>query len=168
MESNDSATRDRIVSFYVTQDDNEFPTENEVDRLFKGKHASGIDTEARQLIKALLQEDALKRPSMHQVAKYDFFTKADVDVFSLHRQAAFPLDVGDVSPAPDAQWSRRQFSSIWAPQPVAYNISLHQNKSTKAPEFGNTQNPIPEGEEASAFFSAVRHLPKRLDHILES
>jgi serine/threonine protein kinase len=109
LEADDAATRHRIVSFHV-QD-----SSREVDGLFQGKHAAGISAEARDLIENLLERDASCRPAMAQVAQHNFFWAGDassagatpMDVFSLHKQPAYPLDVGDVSPTPDSdQWSR--------------------------------------------------------------
>jgi serine/threonine protein kinase len=163
LEADEDSTRNRIVSFDMHE------SRNAVDRLFQDTHASAIRSDARDLIKSLLERDPSKRPGMHQIAQHDFFTKADVDVFNLHRQPAYPLDVGDVSPSPDAQWARRQFSSIWAPQPVAYNISLPDEDATFAYYEMSLSGPIPEGEEASGFFStgASGHLPTKLGHISE-
>lgn len=106
LEADDAATRHRIVSFHV-QD-----SSKEDDGLFRGKHAAGISPEARDLIENLLERDASCRPAMAQVAQHHFFLDASsgataMDVFSLHKQPAYPLDVGEVSPTPDSdQWSR--------------------------------------------------------------
>jgi serine/threonine protein kinase len=163
LEADEDSTRNRIVSFDVHE------TTNQVDRLFQDTHASAIRADARDLIKSLLERDPSKRPGMHQTAQHDFFTKTEVDVFSLHRKSAYPLDVGDVSPSPDAQWARRQFSSIWAPQPVSYNISLPDEDATFTYYEMSRTGPIPEGEEALGFFStgASGHLPTKLGHISE-
>jgi serine/threonine protein kinase len=163
LEADEDSTRNRIVSFDVHE------STNQVDRLFQDTHASAIRADARELIKSLLEREASKRPGMHQTAQHDFFTKAEVDVFSLHRKPAYPLDVGDVSPSPDAQWARRQFSSIWAPQPVSYNISLPDEDATFTYYDMSRTGPIAEGEEALGFFStgASGHLPTKLGHISE-
>ena len=89
---------------------------------------------------------------MHQVAREDFFTGAGADVFTLYQQPAPPLDVGDVTPVADAQWTRRQFSSIWAPQPQAYDISVNAT-NRQLNQTGYSRTPIPEGLEATSFFS---------------
>lgn len=163
LEGDDTATRNRIVSFDAHE------SSNEVDRLFQDKHAIGILPEAKDLIKSLLEREPSKRPGMHQTAQHDFFTNASVDVFNLHLKPAYPLDVGDVSPSPDAQWSRRQFSSIWAPQPVAYNISLPTEDETFSPPYdASLTAPIAEGEETTGFFSTTAgQLPGKLGLISE-
>jgi serine/threonine protein kinase len=163
LEINDEATRNRIVRFDVHD------ATSEVDRLFQDKHASGISSEARNMIERLLNRDSSKRPGMNQVAEHDFFSKSGVDVFSLYSQKAYPLDVGDVSPTPDAQWSRRQFSSIWAPQPAAYDITLPSNGNGAMPAaYGPSSDaPIAEGEERTGFFSSSGRLPTKLANISE-
>ena len=153
LEADDRATRNRIVSFDIGQDE----INNDIDQLFIDKHAAGVSVESRDFIKRMLERDPFKRPSMNRLAEHEFFT---ANVFELHRQTAYPLDVGPVGPTPNAQWARRQFSSIWAPQPEAYDISISTN-STK----NNTrttplsERPILEGAEATGFFSAVRKTP---------
>lgn len=145
---------------------------SEVDRLFEDKHSSGIESAARAMIKSTLQREPSFRPTMHQVAQMEFF--GDTNVFRLHSLPAYRLDVGTVAPAPDAQWSRRQFSSIWAPQPAEYDLSLpdESNSANHNMDIGlSSSGPIPEGEEADSFFglpSAHKaSLPKQLGRIAE-
>jgi serine/threonine protein kinase len=153
LEADDEATRNRIVSFDV----NVNASQSEVDRLFEDKHAAGITPEARDMIKSLLDRDPSKRPGMNQLAEHAFFTS---NIFALYSQPAYPLDVGTVLPAPKAQWSRRQFSSIWAPQPEAYNVLVPDGSSNDNAFLGPSADaPIPEGEEASGFFSPSGKLP---------
>lgn len=143
----DGATRNRIVHFDI----GEGQGLNDVDQLFVDKHAAGVNTEARDFIKNLLDRDPSKRPTMNQLADHDFFT---TNVFALHSQTAYPLDVGTVAPTPNAQWARRQFSSIWAPQPEAYNISISTTataSSTRTKPL--SEQPICEGNEATGYFS---------------
>jgi len=75
------------------------------------------------------------------------------DVFALFQKAAHPLDVGTNAPVADAKWSRRQLSSIWAPQPKAYDIS--PTTDSVAPETSHSLKtaPITEGDERKTFFS---------------
>ena len=163
MEADDEMTRHRIVSF-----DAKVSLDNdESDVLFQDKHASGINPDARDLIKRLLKRNAAERPLTNEIAQHDFFVKAGTDVFSLYRTAAHPLDVGDVSPVADAQWSRRQFSSIWAPQPQAYNLSLNNDSTSEGRRASASSGPIPEGEEATAFFSRFSTHPNNLRDISE-
>jgi serine/threonine protein kinase len=149
LEADDEATKHRIVSFDAT----EATAGNEIDRLFQGKHASGIISEAQDLIRCLLDRDPKKRPRMNEVAEYPFFP---FNVFELYSKPAYPLDVGNVAPSPDARWSRRQFSSIWAPQPEAYNLTLPDPSilgNTGTFSSASSQDPILEGEECVGFFS---------------
>jgi serine/threonine protein kinase len=148
IDDDDARTKNRIVSF-----DPGDSKASSGGTLFSDSHASKVEPLARDLILLLLSRDATERPTMNQVAEHEFFQDAGIDVFSLYKESAHPLDVGDVAPpAIDAQWSRRQLSSIWAPQPQAYDTSLD---AENAPTVGNDQSngPIPEGAEASAFFS---------------
>jgi serine/threonine protein kinase len=153
LEADDETTRIRIVSFNVDRVQNL----GTLDQLFDDKHAVGITVEARDMIKALLDRDPSKRPSMNQLAEHGFFT---CNVFDLYSRPAYPLDVGVVAPSPNAQWARRQFSSIWAPQPEAYNVTMSIGSATSGSWSGLTIDaPIPEGKEASGFFSASGKLP---------
>lgn len=148
LEADESATRSRIVSF----DAEGANSSGEQSSLFSDIHAVAIESNARALITSLLSRNAEERPSMQRVAQSDFFAGAGKEVFGLHKQSAPPLDVGDVTPVADAQWTRRQFSSIWAPQPQAYDILL---PSTDLPKnhMDAVKGAIAEGPEATAFFS---------------
>lgn len=148
LEADESLTRNRIVAFNV----DEGGKYDDEAHLFGDSHSASIEPSARKLIVQLLKRHAIERPSMQQVAREDFFAGAGTDVFTLYQQPAPPLDVGDVTPVADAQWTRRQFSSIWAPQPQAYDISM---KPTDRPmnQTGFSKGPIPEGLEATSFFS---------------
>jgi serine/threonine protein kinase len=147
LEADEVATKNRIVSFDVSID----PSTAGVDPLFDDKHAAAIPDEARDLITQLLDRDPSKRPGTNEVAEHAFFTS---NVFALYSQPAYPLDVGTVAPTPNAQWARRQFSSIWAPQPAAYNIALPTGTTARNETSVPVENgPIQEGEEASGFFT---------------
>jgi len=157
LEADDSMTRNRIVSFKHTSSNEMNQLQGDNDVLFgkDQKHAANIPDDAKALIRALLDREANKRPNMQQVAEHDFFDGQDV--MRLYQKAAYPLDVGGVAPAPpDAQWSRRQFSSIWAPQPQAYDISGASSGGTLSGSFSGVVSsaPIPEGDEAGSSFSA--------------
>ena len=148
LEAEEHMTRNRIVSFDVKESKND-----DEDHLFSDVHAASISADARNLITRLLNRHAVERPRMVEVAQHDFFAKAGSDPFSLYHQPAHPLDVGDVSPVADAQWSRRQFSSIWAPQPQAYDISINTEDSRISTRGGASAGPILQGPEGTAFFS---------------
>ncbi|GKZ00406.1 hypothetical protein MPSEU_000993600 [Mayamaea pseudoterrestris] len=162
-EADDDATRQTIVNFNVRDD-----AADDADPLFADKHASHVDSHARSMIKMCLRRDRSRRPLMEELSRADYFVAAGVNVFSLHSKPAHPLDVGGVNPAPDAQWTRRQFSSIWAPQPVTYDISLPDDtvKVTSMRRSSDTQ-PIAEGEEAVGYFSASSKKSVRLPPTVE-
>ena len=158
LELDDDSTRRRIVSFDVKENSG-----SAVDQLFADSHASSISDDAREMITSLLDRNASERPSMHSVAEMNFFANEKVDIFSLYHQPAHPLDVGSVAPAPNAQWSRRQLSSIWSPQPVAYSVALPEAGVKVTGPGEEDTSPIPEGEEASGSFRpyAYSHLVPR-------
>lgn len=162
LEDDETLTRHRIVAFH-----HEEAASGGRDLLFQDSHAAGIEPDAKDLIQQLLKRNAPERPRAAQIAQHDFFVKAGIDVFKLYRSVAHPLDVGDVSPVADAKWSRRQFSSIWAPQPQAYDISLPTDDMPSGPRGIYSSGPIPEGEEAAAFFSRSSTHPNNLRHISE-
>lgn len=74
----------------------------------------------RLLVRALMEPDLLTRLGVEHAAKHEFLVHGGVDVFSLHRQKPVELAQGTVAPTPNAAWSRRQNSMIWAPMPQAY------------------------------------------------
>jgi serine/threonine protein kinase len=155
LEEDEALAKNRIVCFDAEESKNE-----NVGSLFSDSHASNVEPSARSLIIQLLNRHAGERPTMTQVAEHDFFQDAGVDIFSLHQRPAHPLDVGDVAPPPaDAKWSRRQLSSIWAPQPQVYDISLDFEGKNKRVIGRQSLGPIPEGNEAPAFFSKSSILP---------
>jgi serine/threonine protein kinase len=149
IEQDDEQTRQRIVSF------GDSGQERSV-HLFSGKHTEGISAKARALIGRLLHRDAFSRPTMAQIAEDPFFD--GVNCSTLHREEAPTLDVGSVAPAvEDSRWSRRQFSSIWAPQPKAYDLSVASGAgATPVGMTATSSGPITEGEEANAFFTTSR------------
>ena len=151
LEMDDDATRHRIVSFHVQKDEGP-GDDGGVSHIFEGAHAAAICTEARSMISSLLRKIPPERPGMEEVASMDFL--ASSDIFSLHQKEAHALDAGTVSPAPDARWSRRQLSSIWSPQPEAYNVAVSDvSNNNNSQPFSNTTSAIAEGEEASGSFT---------------
>jgi serine/threonine protein kinase len=155
LDNDEHATKHKIVTFHMENDNNNDDDDDaSSDPLFRDAHSADITPEARALIRKLLSRE--NRPSMVQVAQDDFFS--GTDIFSLHRQPAVPLDVGTVAPVEDAQWSRRQYSSIWAPQPKAYDISIPQPMHLANPLLLPSKAPIPEGNEANCFFSWSRQV----------
>lgn len=149
MDADEDATRNRIVTFAVNETNG-----SATDKLFSGEHASHVSTAARSLISSLLNRVDSERPTMNEVASADFFTEASVDLFALHKGQPHPLDAGTVAPKPDAKWARRQLSSIWAPQPVSYNVQLPNESKNVAHSAGQLQRDVPigEGDEAPGTF----------------
>mmetsp|Transcript_31776 Transcript_31776/g.55280 ORF Transcript_31776/g.55280 Transcript_31776/m.55280 type:complete len:273 (+) Transcript_31776:59-877(+) len=146
LEDTDDLTAQKIVSFDLNSDKQNF---------FGECSASTFRVDEKALIQRMLHRDAVCRPDILQIADADFFD--GMDIFSLHKNPAHPLDVGSIAPASGAKWSRRQFSSIWAPQPRAYIIEATSNHSSKA---GNSQNkPISEGDEADEEFLPRQKAP---------
>lgn len=142
LESCDLSTRQRIVTFNLSSDDDD-------DFFLESTGTQAFSAISKELIARLLDKNPNERPGMSTVATDEFFN--GVDVFSLHRKPAHVLDAGNVAPTPDADWSRRQFSSIWAPQPQAYAISNAKNLSINS--FIEKQNaPIVEGDERDGHF----------------
>eukprot|EP00536_Pseudo-nitzschia_multiseries_P001941 jgi/Psemu1/251126/estExt_Genewise1Plus.C_260038 len=154
LETDEKLAMNRIVSFDVKDLQN-----SGNDFLFGEKHAANMEGSARDLITQLLNRLPHERPTMAQVADHYFFH--DMDIFALWMQPALKLEVGDAAPPPaDAGWARRHLSCIWAPQPQAYNISSN-SQTAMEPVNGRRQcGPIPEGKEATFFFSKSNIDPK--------
>lgn len=74
----------------------------------------------RVFVRVLMEPDPKIRIGMAHAAKHKFLVQGGVDVFSLHRQKPVELAQGTVAPTPNAAWSRRQNSMIWAPMPQEY------------------------------------------------
>lgn len=155
----DEATRKKIVKFETSS--------NHSDALFTQSHDRDLQDGAKKLIRKLMNPILNERITMFQTANDPFFDGNDV--FSLFQKAAYPLDVGTNAPVADAKWSRRQLSSIWAPQPKAYDIS--PTTDSGAPETSHSLRtaPIPEGDERKSFFSfQPGQSSKVLQNVVES
>ena len=74
----------------------------------------------RLLVRALMEPNLSMRLGVEHAAKHEFLVHGGVDVFSLYRQKPVELAQGAVAPTPNAAWSRRQNSMIWAPMPQEY------------------------------------------------
>eukprot|EP00538_Stauroneis_constricta_P012587 CAMPEP_0119546228 /NCGR_PEP_ID=MMETSP1352-20130426/733_1 /TAXON_ID=265584 /ORGANISM="Stauroneis constricta, Strain CCMP1120" /LENGTH=1198 /DNA_ID=CAMNT_0007590907 /DNA_START=24 /DNA_END=3620 /DNA_ORIENTATION=- len=148
LEDDDEATRHKIVTF----DSNRNGQHDAIPHgLFTEKHSSKISDVAQTLILRLLNRSPMNRPNMQEVARDAFFESTNV--FSLHQEKAYPLDVGEVAPVADSQWSRRQFSSIWAPQPKAYDVGLGGQAPVRQRHSFMPTGPIAEKDEAGSLFS---------------
>ena len=143
LEVDEDSTKRKIVHFDATAHDQH-------DHLFSESHAKEITFKAQELIRRSLSRNAMDRPSMHQAADDDFFD--GINVFTLYQKQSHPLDAGAVQPEADAQWARRQFSSIWAPLPKSYDMTMPVDGDSTALLDPHTA-PISEGDEASSFFS---------------
>ena len=155
LEVDETLAKNRIVSFDIKNSQT-----NDEHILFGDSHAANMETPARDLITQLLNRHANERPTMTQVSDHAFFQNGGMDIFALWMQPALKLEVGDTAPPPaDAVWARRQLSSIWAPLPQAYDISWDSQPALTRANGREQKGPIPEGEEAPAFFSKSNILP---------
>lgn len=75
-----------------------------------------------------------------------------LDVYSFYKDKSRHLDAGSIAPVADAKWTRRQFSSIWSPQPQAYSITSDESPGRKKSADDVVNTPIAEGDEAEGFF----------------
>jgi serine/threonine protein kinase len=147
LEDNDELTVQKIVSFHLTSQSTDFFGEHD--------NSATFSHDEKALIERMLSRNPSDRPSVSEMANDEYFE--GMDIFSLHIKPAHRLDIGSISPLADAKWSRRQFSSIWAPQPHAYNI----NDVPTAAAAGNSSRvePIIEGEEISVLFYSAQKAP---------
>ncbi|KAL7483815.1 hypothetical protein ACHAW6_009457 [Cyclotella cf. meneghiniana] len=144
LEDSDDLTAQKIVSFHVTSQPLDFFGEQEGTSTFR--------QDEKSLIGSMLNRDCTCRPDILQIANDEYFN--DMDIFSLHKKPATRLDIGSVAPSADSKWSRRQFSSIWAPQPHVYNIGASSTTASKGNS--NKGGAISEGDEADTFFFSVQ------------
>ncbi len=147
LDDDEELTRQKIVSF-------DHQSSGQHDPLFGEDYAKDVEEDAKALIRKLLTRDSRQRPTTGQAADDAFFRGKNI--FTLYREAAHPLDVGTVAPDVDAKWGRRQLSSIWAPQPQAYDISATTEHEPGTDSSVDYSTPIPEGEEKTAFFSFAK------------
>jgi len=150
LEDDEVSTRHKIVTF-------ELPSSNTSD--FKDGQFfledSGIQVfsdAAKNLTKELLAKNPSDRPNMAMVSSHVFFE--GIDIFCLYKSESLCLDVGAVAPVLDAKWSRRQFSSIWAPQPESYITSVRSSTISKD-RLECRDIPIVEGDERDGAFLKV-------------
>ena len=155
LEVDETLAKKKIVSFDIKD------AQSDGDNfLFGDSKTTSMEPSARGLIIELMDRDASERPTMTQVADHSFFQDSGIEIFSLWRKQALKLEVGDAAPPPaDAGWARRQLSSIWAPQPQAYDVSSNNSKTRRRSNGQQLSGPIPEGGEAPFFFSKSNILP---------
>lgn len=111
----DAAIMDRVVRFEALS-----TTATGVEDSSLPSLPAEVSQASQSLVRQLMEPDRQVRLSVECAAKHDFFTNDNVDVFALHRQKPVELAQGTVAPAPNAAWSRRQNSMIWAPMPQEY------------------------------------------------
>jgi len=164
LDDTDDLTRTKIVTFQIQPHD-----ESEDETSFFGK-SKKFSKDSMSLIRRLLCREALKRPDMVSIAQDAFFE--GVEVFTLYKRPAHTLCVGSVAPSvggADNKWTRRQFSSIWAPQPQEYTLGSVDIKTSSrlGHEYLAKNRPIQEGLEGDAFFLPSSMI-RSLGHIGES
>ncbi|KAL3769223.1 hypothetical protein ACHAW5_001955 [Stephanodiscus triporus] len=98
LEATDNLTVQKIVTFNLSSEEQDF---------FGEWNTSAFRDDAKALIRRMLHHEASCRPNILQIAEAEFFE--GMDIFSLHKKPAHPLDVGSIAPDSDAKWSRRQF-----------------------------------------------------------
>ncbi|KAL7512700.1 hypothetical protein ACHAXN_009772 [Cyclotella atomus] len=147
LEDTDELTAQKIVSFHLVSQSHDFFGEQEGSSTFNENEMS--------LIQRMLSRESSSRPSISSVAGDAYFD--GIDIFRLHTKPAHQLDVGAIEPTADAKWTRRQLSTIWAPQPQAYNIDLPVKSTHKL--HGSANDPIIEGDEVSVLFYSTQKAP---------
>ena len=164
LESTESSTRQRIVTFNIEES---ISSPSTVDDLFSIRNydEGTFSDDAKDLIRRLLSSNPRDRPNMVLISDHVYFN--GTDVFNLYKQVSCRLDAGRVTPQPNAEWTRRQFSSIWAPQPQTYTITSAKDELNSKE---SSSRPILEGNERGGFFftklRGKRHSPF-LDGIVE-
>ncbi len=110
---------DRIVKFAADGSDN-----------FFGESRATFTNECEDLVSKCCDVDPENRLTARAAGSHKFYD--ELDVWSLYQGVAPELGAGKIKKGDvDSQWTRRQHSSIWAPQPEKYDLS-----STKKVECG--------------------------------
>ena len=171
LEDEESMTREKIVTFVdVTTSSND--DETMMMMMMQPGEKSVFSPHALSLIQICMNRNMIERPSMMAIASHALFQ--NINVFALYshpsHELKLPLDADNSknNTMTDSKWSRRQLSSIWAPQPKSYNLHIttvqgqlpgnvkHSskrrsfNETSSLPVLSNT--PIQAGEEADAYF----------------
>eukprot|EP00573_Skeletonema_grethae_P001567 CAMPEP_0201689234 /NCGR_PEP_ID=MMETSP0578-20130828/2844_1 /ASSEMBLY_ACC=CAM_ASM_000663 /TAXON_ID=267565 /ORGANISM="Skeletonema grethea, Strain CCMP 1804" /LENGTH=571 /DNA_ID=CAMNT_0048173799 /DNA_START=305 /DNA_END=2020 /DNA_ORIENTATION=- len=143
LEDTDDQTAQKIVSFHLG---------NGSSNVFAVCDEAAFNDSAKTLVQQMLHREVPARPDIFEVSQSAFFD--GIDIFNLHKKVAHPLDVGSIAPVSDAKWSRRQFSSIWAPQPHVYDIG---GTSTASGTMRNSRDSaILEGGERDETFATTQ------------
>lgn len=136
LEDDEEGTKRKIVTFDLSTINDVMPVES------TEGHVS-----IKTFISKFLRKDPIERITMEEALNDDFFRS--IDVLNLHKKLAPPLNFGTIAPQMDAKWNRRQFSSIWAPQPNDY----HVNDSLSSTVHQHFQEAIIELEESKSKFT---------------
>ncbi len=145
LEDTDDQTAQKIVSFHLGASSS---------NVFTGCDDAAFNDSAKSLVQHMLHREVSERPTIFDISQSTFF--AGIDIFNLHKKPAHPLDVGSIAPETDAKWARRQFSSIWAPQPHAYNIGSTSNNNNTTRTRNSRNCAILEGGERDETFAATQ------------
>ncbi|KAL7496513.1 hypothetical protein ACHAWT_007025 [Skeletonema menzelii] len=144
LEDTDDQTAQKIVSFHLGVGSS---------NVFAGCDEEAFNDSAKSLVHHMLHREISERPDIFEVSQSAFFD--GIDIFKLHKKPAHPLDVGSIAPVTDAKWARRQFSSIWAPQPHAYSINTG-GSSTNTRTRNSRDRAILEGGERDETFAVTQ------------
>jgi serine/threonine protein kinase len=152
LDTSETSTRQRIVTFDLCASD---ATD---DDFFDKFGRSSFSELSKGIIRRLLAKIPHERPSMSSIANDAFFQGENI--FSYYKGKPHRIDPGKVGPSPDASWSRRQFSSIWAPQPKAYVISNAKGENLSSES--RFLKPILERNERETFFLPIGQTLSRI------
>ena len=108
-----------------------------------------LNDSIRTFVYKLLRKDPMERLTMLEALTDPFFMGSNV--LNWHKNLAPPLNVGMFTPQIDAKWNRRQFSSIWAPQPRDYSVTL--SSSSRYRHSSDENEAIIELDESESKFS---------------
>jgi len=141
LDDDEVATKRKIVTFNLSSIHDKSAASN-----YSTMHDS-----VKAFVSKLLRKDPLERLTMEEAVNDDFFRS--MDVFKIHKFPAPSFALGNFPPAVDAKWNRRQFSSIWAPQPSDYQILSGSSTAGRAENAKQREEGIPEyNESGSAFY----------------
>lgn len=147
LDKDDERTKQRIVHFHDSGAEKEDGL-----GLFVNHHDGSMSKVSQEFIQLALTRPVNKRPLLSSLVIHPFFEGKNLQ--ELYKGVPTTLDVGSCAPTLHAQWSRRQMSSIWAPQPRTYDLSKPSSSSGFWVD-GN-EAPIHEENEKDALFVSSR------------
>ena len=138
--------------------------ESKVVQFHSQKDTTILSPAAHSLIQTCRMTNPKDRPTMMAISTCDFFQS--INVFSLYRQSNHNVNLpnsgesSNKANADDPNWAQRQLSTIWAPQPKAYDLSStiatsansSPNNNTSKPLTSFSKDPIIAGDEANGYF----------------